>query len=94
MPTANIPNPQESRPLRLAMRLSLAVGFFMLGIKALAYWMTGSAAILSDVAESVVHVVAVAFAAYSLWLSRKPPDPSHPYGHDKIASFRRGSKAP
>jgi len=90
MPTANIPNPQESRPLRLAMRLSLAVGFFMLGIKALAYWMTGSAAILSDVAESVVHVVAVAFAAYSLWLSRKPPDPSHPYGHDKIAFFSAG----
>jgi divalent metal cation (Fe/Co/Zn/Cd) transporter len=62
----------------------------MLGTKALACWMTGSAAILADAAESVVHVVAVSFAAYSLWLSRKPPDPSHLYGHDKVAFFSAG----
>ena len=55
-----------------------------------AYWMTGSTAILSDAAESVVHVVAVSFAIYSLWLSRKPPDPRHLYGHDKIAFFSAG----
>ena len=90
MPAADIPNPQESRTPQLAMRLSLAVGFLMLGTKALAYWMTGSAAILADAAESVVHVVAVSFAAYSLWLSRKPPDPSHLYGHDKVAFFSAG----
>jgi cation diffusion facilitator family transporter len=90
MAAADIPNPPEPGPLQLAMRLSLAVGFFMLGTKVLAYWMTGSAAILSDAAESVVHVVAVSFAAYSLWLSRKPPDPSHLYGHDKIAFFSAG----
>ncbi|MFZ0964866.1 MAG: cation diffusion facilitator family transporter, partial [Terriglobia bacterium] len=29
-------------------------------------------------------------AAYSLWLSRKPPDPTHLYGHDKIAFFSAG----
>jgi len=82
--------PNESRAPQLAMRLSLAVGFLMLATKVFAYWMTGSAAILSDAAESVVHVVAVSFAAYSLWLSRKPPDPSHLYGHDKIAFFSAG----
>ena len=75
---------------RLAMRLSLAVGFLMLGTKVFAYWMTGSAAILADAAESVVHVVAVSFAAYSLWLSRKPADRSHLYGHDKVAFFSAG----
>ncbi len=90
MPAANIPNPREPRTLQLAMRLSLAVGFLMLGTKVFAYWMTGSAAILADAAESVVHVVAVSFAAYSLWLSRKPPDPSHLYGHDRIAFFSAG----
>ena len=90
IPAAGIPNPQESRTLRLAMWLSLAVGFLMLGMKTFAYAMTGSAAILSDAAESVVHVMAVSFAAYSLWLSRKPPDPSHLYGHDKIAYFSAG----
>jgi cation diffusion facilitator family transporter len=72
------------------MRLSLGVGFVMLATKVFAYWLTGSVAILSDAAESVVHVAAVSFAAYSLWLSTKPADRSHYYGHDKIAFFSAG----
>ena len=83
-------NSRKAQPLQLAMRLSLVAGFFMLGTKALAYGMTGSAAILADAAESVVHVVAVSFAAYSLWLSSKPPDPTHLYGHDRVAFFSAG----
>jgi len=58
--------------------------------KSYAYLITGSAAILSDAAESVVHVVAVSFAFYSMWLSQQPPDESHPYGHDKIGFFSAG----
>ena len=46
----------------------------MLALKSGAYVITGSAAILSDAAESVVHVIAVGFAAYSLKLSHRPPD--------------------
>lgn len=80
----------EIRALRFAMGLSLAVGFGMLALKVFAYFMTGSVAILSDAAESVVHVVAVCFAAYSLSLSLKPADRSHLYGHDKIAYFSAG----
>ena len=80
----------EARLLRFAMRLSLITGFLMLGMKVFAYAITGSVAILSDAAESIVHVVAVSFAAYSLWLSLKPPDRSHHYGHDKIAYFSAG----
>jgi divalent metal cation (Fe/Co/Zn/Cd) transporter len=63
---------QELRAARFAMRLSLAVVVLMLLDKTTAYSMTGSAAILSDFAESVVHVIAVAFAAFSLRLSTKP----------------------
>ena len=81
---------QNVGPQRFAMRLSLGVGFFMLASKIAAYWITGSVAILSDAAESVVHIVAVSFAAYSLWLSLKPPDRSHLYGHDKISFFSAG----
>jgi cation diffusion facilitator family transporter len=88
------PNPATDPPegdlLRSAMRLSLVVGFGMLAIKVMAYAITGSVAILSDAAESVVHVVAVSFAAYSLWLSLKPADRSHHYGHDKITFFSAG----
>lgn len=75
---------------RFAIRLSLAVGFLMLAGKTFAYTITGSVAILSDAAESVVHVIAVGFAAFSLWLSLKPADHSHLYGHEKISFFSAG----
>ncbi len=80
----------DIRPQRRAMRWSLSIGLAMFAGKGLAYLLTGSAAILSDAAESVVHVVAVGFAAYSLWLSHQPPDRNHLYGHEKIGFFSAG----
>ncbi|MCP5117091.1 MAG: cation diffusion facilitator family transporter [bacterium] len=72
------------------MRLSLAIGILMLISKTAAFWLTGSAAILSDAAESVVHVVAVAFAVFSLWLSTKPADSRFPFGYERITFFSAG----
>ena len=72
------------------MRLSLGVGVLMLLGKTTAYLMTGSAAILSDFAESVVHVIAVAFAAFSLRLSTKPAGPTFLYGYERITFFSAG----
>jgi cation diffusion facilitator family transporter len=81
---------EELRAARFAMRMSLAVGVLMLAGKTTAYFMTGSAAILSDFAESVVHVIAVAFAAFSLRLSTKPAGPNFLYGYERIAFFSAG----
>jgi cation diffusion facilitator family transporter len=64
----------------------------MLVGKGVAWVITGSAAILSDAAESVVHVVAVGFAAWSLRLSQQPPDRDHPYGHEKGNYFSAGAE--
>ena len=72
------------------MRLSLIVGLVMLVGKVTAYFMTHSAAIFSDAAESVVHVVAVAFAAFSLRLSTKPAAPQFLYGYERITFFSAG----
>src|SRR5512135_1746156 len=80
----------DRKALSLAMALSLAIGLLMFFMKVGAYLLTGSAAILSDAAESVVHVAAVIFAAYSLKLSYKPADESHLYGHAKISFFSAG----
>jgi cation diffusion facilitator family transporter len=73
-----------------AIRLSFAAGIIMLLIKWYAYSITGSTAILSDAVESVVHIIGVAFAVFSLWLSLKPADVSHLYGHEKINYFSAG----
>ncbi len=77
-------------PRRRAMLLSLAVSFVMLAGKLTAYFLTGSAAIFSDAAESVVHLLATAFVGFSLWYAFQPADPGHPYGHGKIAYFSSG----
>jgi cation diffusion facilitator family transporter len=73
-----------------AMRLSLLVGIGMLTGKVAAYALTGSAAILSDAAESIIHVIAVAFAAFSVQLSRRPADSRYPYGYERITFFSAG----
>lgn len=78
------------RELRVGMQLSLIIGLVMVAIKTAAYLLTGSAAILSDAAESIVHIAAVGFATYSLYFSHKPADERHLYGHAKISYFSAG----
>jgi cation diffusion facilitator family transporter len=72
------------------MRLSLGFGVLMLLGKTAAWWITGSAAILSDALESVIHVVAVGFAAFSLWLSSRPASARFLYGYERITFFSAG----
>jgi cation diffusion facilitator family transporter len=80
----------ELRNARFAMRLSLFFGLAMLIGKTAAYSMTHSAAIFSDAAESVIHVVAVGFAAFSLRLSTKPASSQFLYGYERITFFSAG----
>ena len=72
------------------MTLSLIAAVVMLGGKLTAYFLTGSIALFSDAAESVVHGFATALAAFSLWYASVPPDDEHPYGHGRIAYFSAG----
>jgi len=81
---------RERHDQRFAMRLSLVFGVAMMVGKVVAYLLTGSAAILSDAAESVIHVVAVSFAAFSLWLSSRPADQKFLYGYERITFFSAG----
>lgn len=79
-----------SNPKTVVMAVSLGASVLMLAGKLTAYFLTDSAAIFSDAAESVVHGVATGFAAFSLWLAARPPDTSHPYGHGRIAYLSAG----
>jgi cation diffusion facilitator family transporter len=66
---------------------SIAIGCIVLGLKGLAWWMTGSAALYSDALETIVNVAASVIALAALWFAAIPPDANHPYGHDKIEFF-------
>jgi cation diffusion facilitator family transporter len=77
--------------LRLQMiLLSVVVSTALMAAKFLTYHLTQSSAVLSDALESIINVVAGAFAFLSVWMSAKPPDPEHPYGHGKIEYFSAG----
>lgn len=78
------------RQMRSAMALSLGVGLLMLAGKTGAWWLTGSAAILSDAAESIIHMAGVGFAAFSLWLSARPANDKFPFGYERVAFFSAG----
>ena len=72
------------------MQIALVVGVLLMAIKFIAYWITHSNAILSDALESIINVIAGAFALYSLWLSNQPRDTKHPYGHGKVEFLSAG----
>ncbi len=52
-------------------------------MKVVAWYLTRSVAILTDALESTVNVVAGLIGIYSLYVSAKPKDTDHPYGHGK-----------
>lgn len=51
--------------------------------KFVAYYVTNSVSVLTDALESIVNVVAGFIGLYSLYVSAKPRDMDHPYGHGK-----------
>jgi len=67
---------------RLAL-ISILVSLLVLGLKAAAWWLTGSVALYSDALESVINVVTAITSAVALWFSQQPPDKNHPFGHYK-----------
>jgi cation diffusion facilitator family transporter len=81
---------KEMQAAQFAMRLSLIFGFAMLAGKTAAWFLTHSSAIFSDAAESVIHVIAVGFASFSLRLSAKPASHQFLYGYERIAFFSAG----
>lgn len=68
--------------LRLQKIITL-VGIILFILKLIAWYLTGSVAILTDALESTVNVVAGLIGIYSLYISAKPKDSDHPYGHGK-----------
>jgi len=87
---AQHPWPDLQHDTRVRLRaglISLAVGAALLWVKFWAYQLTGSTAVLSDALESIVNVVAAAFALTSLVFAGRPADRNHPYGHGKIEYF-------
>ena len=70
--------------------LSIATAVLTIGLKAAAYWLTGSVGLLSDALESGVNLITAVFALIILTIAAQPPDAEHEYGHSKAEYFAGG----
>ncbi|HEX6334425.1 MAG TPA: cation diffusion facilitator family transporter [Flavisolibacter sp.] len=68
--------------LRLQRWIAIASSVLLVA-KFTAYYLTDSVSILTDALESIVNVTAGFIGLYSLYVSAKPRDINHPYGHGK-----------
>lgn len=66
---------------------SLIVGLVVLALKSLAWWVTGSVALLSDALESTVNLATALAALIAVRVAAMPADANHPYGHHKAEFF-------
>lgn len=76
--------PQTGTRSNLKLQRWIAIASATLLIaKFTAYYLTKSVSVLTDALESIVNVVAGFIGLYSLYVSAKPRDMDHPYGHGK-----------
>lgn len=75
-----------STALKLAVG-SLLVGVIVLGLKTLAWWITGSVALLSDALESTVNLTTAFASLIAIRVAQRPADANHPFGHHKAEFF-------
>ncbi len=62
----------------------VTVGAILMVTKFVAYFMTNSVAIFTDAMESIVNIIAGIAGLYALFLSPKPADKDHPFGHGRV----------
>lgn len=72
--------------MRLA-AINIAVAAAVMGIKYVAYLVSGSVALYSDALESIVNVMTAIAALIAVRIAVKPADADHPFGHHKAEFF-------
>ena len=83
------PEREMSKPGRVQLfaALSIPIALAVLGLKYVAFLVTGSVALYSDAIESIINVVTALAALAAVRISAKPADANHPYGHSKAEYF-------
>lgn len=79
----------ERTPLRWAV-ISWLTSFGVLLVKLGAWWVTQSAVLLADAAESGLDLATASMLVFAVRLSSHPADDGHPFGHGKAEYFSAG----
>src|SRR6516165_3073575 len=83
----SLPPTTTAAKLQLAAVVSIAVALLVMGLKYVAYWITGSVALYSDALESIVNLITASVALYTIHVSAQPADRRHQFGHHKAEYF-------
>ncbi len=81
---AAIPHPDRARRKRRAAWLSVALTSSAFAGKGAVALATGSSAVLAETAHSLSDLLAALIALVAVRAADRPPDPRHPFGHQKL----------
>ena len=70
--------------------ISIGAAIATMGLKTIAYVLTGSVGLLSDALESLVNLAGALMALAMLTVAARPADEDHTYGHSKAEYFSSG----
>ncbi|MGY5807962.1 cation diffusion facilitator family transporter [Rhizobium sp. LEGMi198b] len=76
-------NGQGNQTIKRLALWGIPLSLGVMALKMVAWWVTGSVALLSDGLESFVNVVAAFIAFFVIRYAQKPADHDHPFGHHK-----------
>lgn len=70
--------------------LSIGAALATIGLKGLAWWLTGSVGLLSDALESFVNLAGALMTLAMISVAQLPADDNHAFGHSKAEYFASG----
>ena len=74
----------DNNNLKFKVQRIIAISSFLIFVgKLTAYFLTNSVGILTDALESTVNVTTGLITLYTVYISLKPKDENHPFGHGK-----------
>ncbi len=77
----------EERLKSSAARLSIAAAAFLIALKSVTGWLTGSISVWASLLDSAMDIFASAINYFALRAAARPPDEDHRYGHGKAESL-------
>lgn len=81
-------DPREAASItRRAAQLSVVVAVILIALKGWSWLTSGSVAMLSSMADSMLDLVASLFTYFAVRYAAAPPDREHRFGHGKAESF-------
>jgi cation diffusion facilitator family transporter len=85
--TQSAPRAKTKRTVATLAAWSIAIALGVMGLKFVAWWLTGSVALYSDALESIVNVITACAALWAIRVSFQPADKDHQHGHHKAEYF-------